>query len=338
MREYIKKLSEKQSLTLEEAREAMTQILTSATDSQIAAFLMALKLKGESVEEIAGMATTMKEAALKISPRVSGVLLDTCGTGGDNSGTINISTASAIVASASGIAVAKHGNFSITSKSGSADVLQALGVRIEQDPERVKHSIEKIGIGFMLAPLFHPAMKRVAPIRKEIGVRTVFNILGPLTNPANASAQLIGVFDPLLCEKFASVLRILGIERAIIAHSRGLDEISNIGETEIAELKNGRIEFYELSPPDFGVKVAELKEIRGGTPQENAAAITAIFNGEKGAKRDIVLMNSAAAIYAGGIARDLKEGFEIASSAVDSGAALQKLRDFAAYSSNAKSW
>lgn len=331
MKEYIKKLSENRSLTLEEARDAMSQILASATDAQIAAFLMSLKFKGETSEEIAGMAIAMREAAKKIAPRVNGVLIDTCGTGGDSSGTINVSTASAIVASACGIAVAKHGNFSITSKSGSADVLRELGVQIEQEPEKVKQSIEKVGIGFMLAPFFHPAMKRVAPIRKEIGVRTIFNLLGPLTNPANPGAQLIGVYDEKLCQRFAEVLRILGVKRAIVAHSKGLDEISNLGETAIAELNNGKIECYELYPHDFGVRVATLEEITGGTPKENAATIIRIFQGEKGAKRDIVLMNSAAAIYAAGLASDFKEGFELASNAVDSGAALQKLRQFAAY-------
>ncbi|MEM2990443.1 MAG: anthranilate phosphoribosyltransferase, partial [Halobacteria archaeon] len=254
MRDYIKKISEKQNLTFQEARDAMVQILTSATDSQIAAFLMSLKFKGETSEEIAGMVSAMLEKAEKIQPRVNGALIDTCGTGGDAKNTINISTASAMVAAACGIAVAKHGNFSITSKSGSADVLRALGIKIEQHAEKVRESIERIGIGFMLAPFFHPEMKRVAHIRRELGVRTVFNILGPLSNPAFPTAQLIGVFNPELCQKFAEVLKILGREKAIIAHSQGLDEISNLGKTEIAELENGEIEYYEITPADFGLR------------------------------------------------------------------------------------
>ncbi len=288
MRDYIKKISEKQDLTFQEAKDAMAQILASATDSQIAAFLMGLKFKGETSEEIAGMASAMLERARKIDPRVNGALIDTCGTGGDASNTINISTASAIVAAACGVAVAKHGNFSITSKSGSADVLRALGIKIEQEPEMVKESIERVGIGFMLAPIFHPAMKRVAHIRRELGVRTIFNILGPLSNPAHPTAQLIGVFKLQLCQKFAEVLKILGRKRAIVAHSQGLDEISNLGETAIAELNNGKIECYEISPAQFGLRVAALNEIQGGTPEENAAALIKVLKGEKGAKRDIV--------------------------------------------------
>ncbi|MEM2934391.1 MAG: anthranilate phosphoribosyltransferase [Methanocellales archaeon] len=333
MRDYIKKISEKQNLTFQEARDAMVQILTSATDSQIAAFLMSLKFKGETSEEIAGMVSAMLEKAEKIQPRVNGALIDTCGTGGDAKNTINISTASAMVAAACGIAVAKHGNFSITSKSGSADVLRALGIKIEQHAEKVRESIERIGIGFMLAPFFHPAMKRVAHIRRELGVRTVFNILGPLSNPAFPTAQLIGVFNPELCQKFAEVLKILGREKAIIAHSQGLDEISNLGKTEIAELENGEIEYYEITPADFGLRIAALNEIQGGTPEENANAIIKIFKGEKGAKRDIVLMNSAAAVYISGLACDFREGFEIASNAIDSGAALKKLQEFISFNS-----
>jgi anthranilate phosphoribosyltransferase len=333
LKNYIKKISEKQDLTFQEARDAMIQILASATDSQIAAFLMGLKFKGETSEEIAGMAIAMLEKAKRINPRVNGVLIDTCGTGGDGKSTINISTASAIVAAACGISVAKHGNFSITSKSGSADVLQALGIKIEQEPEKVEESIERIGIGFLLAPLFHPAMKRVAHIRRELGVRTVFNILGPLSNPANPAAQVIGVSNPELCLKFAEVLKIVGRERAIIAHSQGLDEISNLGETTIAELNNSKIECYEISPACFGVRIAALNEIQGSTPEENAAALIKILKGERGAKRDIILMNSAAAVYISGLASDLKEGFEMASNAIDSGIALQKLQEFISFNS-----
>jgi len=223
--------------------------------------------------------------------------------------------------------VAKHGNFSITSKCGSADVLRELGVKIDLSPSEVESLIESIGIGFMLAPVFHPAMKRVVQPRREIGVRTVFNILGPFTNPANAEAQLIGVYDGKLCEKLVNVLRTLGTKRALVVNGDGLDEISNIGETTVAELNNGRIRTYSITPDEFEFRIAKPEDIVGGTPEENAAALVKVLSGEKGACRDIIVMNSAAAIFVGSGAKNLKEGMQRAEESIDSGAALSKLKE-----------
>jgi len=326
MKEFIVKVSSGENLSVEEAEKAMEFILTSATDAQIGAFLIGLKMKGETPDEIAGLAKGMKKVAHTISPNAS-QLIDTCGTGGDKYDTINVSTAAAIVAASTGISVAKHGNFSITSKCGSADVLRELGVKIDLSPPEVERLIESIGIGFMLAPVFHPAMKRVVQPRREIGVRTVFNILGPLTNPANAEAQLIGVYDRALCEKLANVLQVLGSKRALVVNGGGLDEISNMGETAVAELNNGRIETYSITPDELGFEIATPEEIAGGTPEENAAALVKVLSSEKGAKRDIIVMNSAAAIFVGGGAQNLKEGVQKAEKAIDSGAALCKLKE-----------
>ncbi|MDI6888681.1 MAG: anthranilate phosphoribosyltransferase [Methanocellales archaeon] len=326
MKELISKVSSGENLSVEEAERAMGLILTSATDAQIGAFLMGLKMKGETPDEIAGLVRGMKKVAHTISPNVS-PLIDTCGTGGDRYDTINVSTAAAIVAASTGISVAKHGNFSITSKCGSADVLRELGVKIDLSPPEVKRLIESIGIGFMLAPVFHPTMKRVVQPRREIGVRTIFNILGPLTNPANAEAQLIGVYDGLLCEKLANVLRVLGTKKALVVNGDGLDEISNIGETMVAELSDGRIKTYSITPDELGFEVATPEDIAGGTPEENAAALVRVLSGEKGACRDIIVMNSAAAIFVGGGAKSLKGGVQRAEESIDSGAALSKLKE-----------
>lgn len=328
MQEFIRKITSGHDLSSEEAESAIGSIFAGATDAQIGAFLIALKMKGESAGEIAGLARGMKKAAYTIHPEVSGTLVDTCGTGGDSSHTINVSTAAAIVTSAAGVPVAKHGNYSITSKSGSADVLKELGVSIDLPPEKVEQSIEQAGIGFMLAPVFHPSMKRVGGPRKELGVRTVFNILGPLTNPANARAQVIGVFDESLCITMAKVLDLLGTKRAFVVHGSGLDEISNIGQTTVAELNGGNIETYSLSPEELGIPRARIHDITGGTPQENAADIVKILKGEKGPKRDIVVMNSAAALVAGEKASDLKDGMELAQQTIDNDSALEKLCNF----------
>jgi anthranilate phosphoribosyltransferase len=328
MKDYIKKVSEKQNLTIKEAEDAITKIFTGATDAQIAALLIGLKIKGETTDEIAGFAMGMKKAANTIAPGVDGVLVDVVGTGGDRHNTINVSTASAIVTAAAGIAVAKHGNRSITSLSGSADVLKELGIKVDKDPEQVKESIEKKGIGFMFAPVFHPAMKRVGPIRQEMGVRTVFNILGPLTNPANAKVQLVGVYDRKLCEPFARVMKKLGVERAMVVHGDGMDEISNISETCVAELKDGKISTYTLTPEELGVKRATANEIVGGTPKENALDIIYILRGEKGPKRDLIVINSAAALYVAGKAASVKEAIPIVEEIIDSGRAMQKLLEF----------
>lgn len=328
MKEYIQKLTQNQSLKAEEAETAISKIFTEATDAQIAAFLTALKMKGETPDEIAGFARGMKKAANIINPRVPGILVDTCGTGGDSTGTINVSTGAAIVAASCGVPVAKHGNYSITSKSGSADVLRELGVKIDLPPQEVEKTIEKVGIGFMLAPVFHPSMKRVAQIRRDLGFRTVFNILGPLTNPANAKAQVIGVFDGSLCEPLANVLNILGTKRALVVHGSGMDEISNTGETQVAELNGGKISRYSLTPEKLGIKRVSVNEIAGGTPEENARDIVEVLKGKKGAKSDIIIINAGAALLVGGKVENLNSGIKMANQSIDSGAALEKLKDF----------
>ena len=328
MKEYIQKLLQKESLTTEEAQLAITRIFTDASDAQIAAFLTALKMKGETPAEIAGFAMGMKKAANIINPKVSGNLIDTCGTGGDSSGTINVSTAAALVAAAAGVNVAKHGNYSITSKSGSADVLKELGIRIDSSPLEVERTIEKVGIGFMLAPVFHPSMKRVGQIRRDIGFRTVFNILGPLTNPANAKAQVIGVFDSSLCEPMANVLNLLGTKRALVVHGSGMDEISTAGETHVVELNNGKLEKYSLVPEELGIKRVHACDIAGGTPEENARHIVEVLKRKKGPKRDIIAVNAGAALFVSSKAKDLADGIKLANQTIDSGAALDKLKDF----------
>lgn len=327
MKEYITKLIQNQSLTTEEAQFAISKIFTDATDAQIAAFLTAMKIKGETPAEIAGLAMGMKKAANIINPEVSGTLIDTCGTGGDSTGTINVSTGAALVAAGAGVPVAKHGNYSITSKSGSADVLRELGVKIDAPPGQVEKTIEKVGIGFMLAPVFHPSMKRVAQIRRDLGFRTVFNILGPLTNPANAKAQVIGVFDGSLCEPMANVLNILGTKRALVVHGSGMDEISTTGETRIVELNNGKVTKYTLTPEKLGIKRTAISEITGGTPEENARFIVEVLKGKKGAKRDIIAVNAAAALLVSGKVDNLASGIKLANESIDSGAAMNKLKE-----------
>jgi len=328
MKEYIHAISERKNLSMDQAESAIASIFTDATDTQIGAFLIGLKMKGETIDEIAGFARGMRAAARTIAPDVEGTLVDTCGTGGDVHNTLNVSTAAAIVTAAAGIPVAKHGNYAITSRSGSADVLKALGIRIDLPPEKVKECIETVGIGFLLAPVFHPAMKRVAAPRRELGVRTIFNILGPLTNPAGASAQVIGVFDLELCETIAKVLALLGSERAMVVHGDGMDEISNIGETTIASLENGLVSTYTVKPEDFGFDRATIADIAGGTPEENARDIVSIFEGSEGPRRDIVVLNSGAAIHVAGGAADLESGVRKAEEIIDSGAALARLRAF----------
>ncbi len=327
MKDYINKLTRKQNLTTEEAELAIAKIFTEATDTQISAFLTAMKMKGETPAEIAGLALGMKKAANIINPRVKGTLIDTCGTGGDSTGTINVSTGAALVVAGAGVFVAKHGNYSITSKSGSADVLKELGVKIDAQPEQVEKTIEKVGIGFMLAPVFHPSMKRVAQIRRDLGFRTVFNILGPLTNPANAKAQVIGVFDSSLCEPIANVLQILGTERALVVHGNGMDEISTTGETQIVELDGGNITTYTTTPEKLGMKRASSSDIAGGTPEENARDIVDVLKGKKGPKRDIIVINAGAALFVSGKAENHSNGIDLANHAIDSGAAMSKLKE-----------
>ena len=296
-----------------------------ATDSQIAGFLVALRVKGETIDEITAFARVIRKNAHKIAPNVKPIV-DTCGTGGDKSDTFNISTTSAFVVAGCGIAVAKHGNKSVSSKCGSADVLKELGVNIELSPKQVEECINKIGIGFIFAPKFHSAMRYAVNVRKELGVRTVFNILGPLTNPANATSQLVGVFDERLTKPLAEVLGKLGSEHSFVVYGNGLDEVTIEAETTVSEYKNGHVVTYKINPTDFGMRLAKLSEIKGGTPKENAEILLNILRGkEKSAKRDIVLLNSSLAIVASGKASDIKDGIKLAKKSIDSGNALKKL-------------
>jgi|TARA_B100001971_G_scaffold182997_1_gene180682 anthranilate phosphoribosyltransferase len=331
IRKTIGKLVEKQSLSFEEAKETMEEIMSGkATDSQIGSFLTALRMKEETIAEISAFASAMRKYCHKISPKVNGRLVDTCGTGGDKMDTFNISTTAAFVASGAGVKIAKHGNRSVTSLCGSADVLQRLGLNLALGPDEVKRSIEEVGIGFMFAPAFHPAMKHAIGPRKELGLRTVFNILGPLTNPAGASAQLIGVYDPALTEPLAKVLERLGSEEAMVVHGLdSLDEISTVGATKISWLRDQEIRTFEAMPGDFGVKQVSSEEIRGAGPDENAELTYRILNdleGSKDPKTEIVLVNGAAGIVIGGKADDFMSGMEVAREAIGSGGAYNKLK------------
>ena len=320
------------SLTIEQAAEVMQEIMDGeATPAQFGSFVTALRLKGETVEEIAGMARVMREKSVPVS--VSGPLVDTCGTGGDASKTFNISTTAAFVVAGAGLKVAKHGNRGISSGCGSADVLDALGVKIDLGAPEVEKCLEDIGIGFMFAPTFHPAMKYAAPSRKEIGIRTVFNILGPMTNPAGAQSQLLGVFEESLTMKMAQVLCLLGCHHALVVHGEdGLDEITLGGKSTVCELKGDEITRCYIDPEDFGFPRTNLSNLRGGPPQENADILRRVLQGEKGPYRNIVLVNAAAALVAGDMAKDLEKGVHLAREAIDSGSALEKLNRLIAFS------
>ncbi len=326
IKEAINTLVSGTSLNFEQAAAVMEEIMGGeATPAQIAAFVTALRIKGETVDEIAGLASVMREKAVPV--KTTPPMIDTCGTGGDNCSSINISTAAAFVAAGAGLKVAKHGNRAMTSQCGSADVLEALGVKIDLNAQAVAECLEKVGIGFMFAPIFHPAMKHAAGPRREIGIRTVFNILGPLTNPARAEFQVIGVPNKELGEKIAAVLHRLGTKHSLVVHSLdGMDELSISGKSIIWEVnKQGVLPPSEVEPARFGFGKTDLSEIRGGTPEENAAILRRVFNGEKGPERDVVVLNAAAAIYAGMGAADLKEGVHLAEAAIDSGQAREKL-------------
>ncbi len=327
IKEAIGSLIEGKDLSKEEMTGVMTFIMEgNATDAQIASFLTALRLKGETIDEITGAAIVMREKVTRISGPAN--MVDTCGTGGDLSNTFNISTTSAIVVSACGIPVAKHGNRSVSSSSGSADVLEALGVKIDLEPEKVEKCLKETGFGFMFAPLFHPAMKHAIGPRKEMAIRTIFNILGPLTNPAGAKRQILGVFSGDLTETMANVLGNLGIEHAFVVHGDdGLDEITNTGGTKITELKDGIVDTYMLSPQDVGFNKAAKDDLVGGTAEENAKITIDILKGAKGAKREITIMNSAAALIAGDHADGFIQAAAQASEAIDSGAAMKKLEE-----------
>ena len=326
IREAIAKLVERESLTSEDSEAVMQEIMQGgATPSQISAFITALRMKGETAEEIAGCAKAMRAHAIKVVSRQKQVV-DTCGTGGDGTSTFNISTVVAFVIAGAGLAVAKHGNRSVSSRCGSADVLETLGVRIELGPEEVARCLDEIGIGFLFAPRLHPAMKYAAVPRREVGIRTIFNLLGPLTNPASASIQLLGVYDPKLTETMAEVLCLLGTHHALVVHGAdGLDELSTTGVNKVTRLRDGEINTFDLDPHQLGLPRSDIAQLKGGLPEENARIMKALLHGEKGAKRDVVLFNAAAGLLAAEKVSDLKEGLDLAAEIVDSGQALHKL-------------
>lgn len=315
-----------ENLSLQEARESMQTIMSGeASESQIGALLTALRMKGETCEEIAGFAETMRHHTVKVNCRETN-LLDTCGTGGDKKGTFNISTAVAFVVAGAGVSVAKHGNHGVSSTSGSADVLKALGVKIDLAPQAIADVIDEAQIGFLYAPVFHPAMKYAGKPRRELGFRTVFNVLGPLTNPLSAERQLLGVYDRSLTHKLAEALLQLKVRRAMVVHGLdGLDEISTSAPTQISEVVDGKIHSFVLDATDYGIAPVDISEISGGSPEDNAVIITGILQGRQGARRDLVLLNAAAALVVAEKAENIKEGLSLAAKSIDSGAALNKL-------------
>lgn len=333
IRDSIRKVVEKENLTLEEAVGTMTEIMDGeCTPAQVSCFITALRMKGETVEEITGFVKVMREKAIRVKTSRNPVL-DTCGTGGDKLNTFNVSTTAGFVVAGAGASVAKHGNRAASSTCGSADVLEALGVNLSLSADQVGECIDHAGIGFMFAPAMHPAMKHAIGPRKEIGIRTVFNILGPMTNPAGATYQLIGVFSPDLTEPMARVLSNLGSKRAMVVHGLdGLDEISTIGPTRISELKDGEVKTYTFDPSDVGIDRARIEDLApGGTLGESAQILLAILRGEEGPRRDIVLVNSAAALVVAGLAEDMPEGMRLAAESVGSGAAISALQQMKSY-------
>ena len=325
IRESINTVVSGQSLTMEEASSVMREIMEGeATPAQLGAFLTALALKGETTQEIAGMARVMREMALRVD--VDGELVDTVGTGGDGKNTFNISTATAFIAAGAGLKVAKHGNRAASGSCGSADVLEALGVQIELSPEAVARCINEVGVGFMFAPAFHPAMRHAGPMRREIGIRTVFNILGPLTNPAGAQTQLLGVAFPELGGIMAEVLGLLGSHHAMIVHGAGgLDEISLSGDTSVWEVRGGQVEEWTLRVEDTGLPKTPIEAIRGGSKEENAATMRRLFQGEQGPVRNMVLLNSAGVLMVGDKTETIRHGVEMSAGIIDGGGALAKL-------------
>ncbi len=331
IKEAITLLVDGQSLTMEQASKVMEELTTGqVTPAQFGAFVTALRMKGETADEIAGLASVMRAKSIRVE--TSEPVIDIVGTGGDNSRSFNISTAAAFVTAGAGITVAKHNNRAMTSQCGSADVLEALGMKIELDASQVRDCLEQVGIGFMFAPMFHPSMKFAATPRREIGIRTIFNILGPLTNPALAECQVLGVPSEELGKKMVQVLKRLGSKHALVVHGlNGMDEISVDGKSRIWELRDGEISDYQVAPEDFGFTAARVETLKGGTPQENAAMLRSVLEGEKGPRRDVVIMNAAAGIVVGQRTKNpsgqgaLKEGAELAREAIDSGRALDKL-------------
>jgi anthranilate phosphoribosyltransferase len=333
----LARLLDGHDLSRDESRAVMDHIMRgAATPAQIGGLLVALRLKGETVDEIAGCAEAMRAHALAVHPTRED-LVDTAGTGGDGARTINISTAAALVAASAGAGVAKHGNRAVSSASGSADVLEALGFRLELPPERIERSIDELGFGFLFAPTHHPAMRHAAAVRRELAARTVFNVLGPLTNPAGARAQVVGVYAPSLVRTIAEVLAQLGARRAFVVHGAGgIDELSPAGPNLVAEVVDGVVREREIDPLELGIPRCDPAELRGGSPVENAAAIEDTFAGENGGRRSAILLNAAGAIAAAGHARDLREGLELARHAIDSGAATARLDELIAFSQAAK--
>ncbi|MEJ2207632.1 MAG: anthranilate phosphoribosyltransferase [Anaerolineae bacterium] len=337
IRDVINQLLEGESLSAGEAEGVMDEIMGgAATPAQIAGFLVALRVKGETPAEIAGCARAMRRAAVQVQPQRADVV-DTCGTGGDCAGTFNISTTAAFVVAGAGLGVAKHGNRSVSSRSGSADVLEALGVNLDLSPEQVAGAIDEVGIGFLFAPRFHPAMRHAIGPRRELGVRTVFNVLGPLTNPAGAAAQLLGVYDPALTGVLAQVLRDLGSRAAYVVHGHGgLDELTTTGPSRVSFFgiapANGQVITETLDPERLGFRPARPEDLAGGSPEENADITRRILAGEdRGPRRDVVLLNAAAALVAGGAAADLGRGVQVAADSIDGGAALGRLEALVDY-------
>jgi anthranilate phosphoribosyltransferase len=337
MREPLQRVIDRQDLSRADARAAMDVIMRGdATPAQIGGFLVALRLKGETADEIAGFAEAMREHVVAVHPTRDD-LVDTAGTGGDGAHTLNISTAAALVAAAAGAAVAKHGNRAVSSSSGSADVLEALGFRLEQEPARIARSIDELGFGFMFAPTHHPAMRHAAPVRRELATRTVFNVLGPLTNPAGARAQVVGVYSPDLVRTLAEVLARLGARRAFVVHGAGgIDELSPSGPNLVGEVVDGRVRERTIDPLELGMPRCDPEELRGAGPAQNAATIRAILDGKDGGgRRDAILLNAAGAIASAGHAEDLRDGLVLARETIASGAAAARLEQLVAFSQEA---
>lgn len=333
IQDALTKLAEGISLTETDAYDVMIQIMQgAASDAQIAAYLMGLRLKGETVDEMTGSVRAMREMAVRVHVG-DPLVVDTCGTGGDRANTFNISTATAFVVAGGGMTVAKHGNRSVSSRSGSADVLAAMGINIDLPPERVEACINEIGIGFLFAPLYHGAMKHCAAPRSEMGIRTLMNVMGPLSNPAGATIQIVGVYDQTLTEKLAQVLIRLGTQRCFVLHGKdGLDEITLTDFTYVSEGKAGRVSSYHVGPEDFGLTRVHPNELKGGTPKENAVMLQDVLKGHRHARRDVVLMNAASAFVACGKAKTLQEGYNQATAALDSGAAYEKFEKLMTFS------
>ncbi len=339
IRETIAKLIDRHDLTRAESEGVMGEIMDgAATPAQMAAFLTALRIKGETVDEITGCAQVMRDKAIAVQPRRKDIV-DTAGTGGDGAGTFNISTTAAFVIAGAGLGVAKHGNRAVSGQSGSADVFEALGVNLDLTPDQVARCVDEVGIGFLFAPKLHPAMKNVAPVRKELGIRTIFNILGPLTNPARASAQIVGVYDPRLTTAMANVLQALGSRAAFVFHSKdGIDELTTTDVNRVARFDNGKVYEDELDARVLGLPRASRDQLRGGTPSENAQIARDILSGkDTSPKRDVVALNAAAALVVGNQALDLREGLERANDAIDSGKALHAMEGLVALSQSFKS-